>query len=342
MGSEMCIRDSDGGQATAAQLNVPRAIAFDANGNLFVADANNNRVRKIDRSTGIITTVVGNGTGGNSGDGGQATSAAINFPAGIVFNSSGEMFITDSNNGAIRRINTSGVIETIATGFNLPQQLAIDASNNLYVADFLNWQIKKLDASNSFASSVIAGTGTSGYSGDGGLATAAQISLGQGCKLIFDKSNNIYFADVGNHAIRRIDAGTGIMTTIAGTGMSGYSGDDGLATQATFFLPSAIAFNASGEILITDSNNNVIRLIGCPPECELTINTQPTNALICDGDDVSFTVEASSGATGDLTYQWQKVTPSTSTNWVNIGRVGTPGFPNQNQVSDFYLSLIHI
>jgi len=157
----------DGGQATAAELNTPDWIIFDASGNLYISDAQNNRVRKVNTS-GIISTIIGNGTGAYSGDGGQATLAEINLPSGLVFDATGNLYVSDYWNNRIRKVNTSGIISTIAgNGFGAP--------------------------------------GSGGYSGDGGQATAAELYYPSG--LGVDAANNLYIADQYNSTIRKVISG---------------------------------------------------------------------------------------------------------------------------------------
>ncbi|MFH1352591.1 MAG: LamG-like jellyroll fold domain-containing protein [bacterium] len=261
----------DGGSATSAQLNLPCGVTADDSGNVYIADRNNHRVRKVNTS-GTITTIAGNGSAGYSGDGGTATSAQLYFPFGVAVDSSGNVYIADYGNNRIRKINTSGIITTIAgngsggysgddgsaTSAQLyyPAGVAVDGSGNIYIADYYNHRIRKVDLSGYITT--IAGNGSAGYSGDGGTATSAQLYYPAGVAV--DGAGNIYIADYNNKCIRKINT-SGIINTIAGTGTGGYSGDDGTATSAQLNDPRGVVTDSSGNVYIADSSNNRIRVI---------------------------------------------------------------------------------
>lgn len=258
--------NTTGTQASNTSLSQPHGLAWDASGDLYIADTDNHRVLEVDTS-GAISTVAGTGTQGYSGDGGEATSAQLDSPAGIVLSSSGDLYIADSHNNRIRKI-TSGVITTVAgngtagysgdsgtaitAGLHTPTALALDSSGNLYIADTGNHCIRKVSAG---IITTIAGTGVQGYSNDGVLATTALLSSPSGVAV--DRSLNIYISDTGNQRIRLIDNSTGIISTLAGTGTQGYS-SDGMATLAR---PYGLAVSNSGVVYFADSDNNVIRMI---------------------------------------------------------------------------------
>jgi len=262
----------DGGAATAATFDKPGALVFDGSGNIYVADGLNFCVRKIN-SVGIITTIVGDGINGYSGDGGQATAAKVSGVKQIAIDGSGNMFIADAGNNVIREINSSGIISTVAgngtAGFsgdggnatnaelNSPLGVGIDNFGNIIIADNNNQTIRMVNPSGIITT--IAGTpGTSGYSGDGGNATMAKLSSPQ--NIITDISGNIYISEGGNDIIRIINS-SGIIRTFAGNGTSGYSGDGSAATNAEFSLPIGMSIDCSGNFFIADANNNVIRKI---------------------------------------------------------------------------------
>jgi sugar lactone lactonase YvrE len=219
-----------------------------------------------------IYTMAGNGTGGYSGDGGQATSAEINNQYGITLDGSGNLYIADQVNNRIRKITTAGIISTIAGNgtlgysgdggqatvaeLNLPTSLAFDASGNLYIGDLGNYCVRKITTAGII--STFAGTGTGGYSGDGGQATAAKLNQPSG--IACDAFGNIYIADDFNYRVRKVTT-SGIITTIAGNGTTGFSGDGGQATAAELGLPGEVAFDASGNLYIVDSGNNRIRKV---------------------------------------------------------------------------------
>lgn len=265
----------DGGQATAAEFGKPYAVAYDGAGNEYVADNQNNVVRKI-TATGVVSTVAGEATQppGFSGDGGLATSAQLNEPRGLVVNSAGDIFFVDAANQRVREIDhTSQIITTIAgngtAGFsgdggpaisaslNWPDELAIDGSGNLYIADSLNNRIRKFTAGGTITT--YAGDGTKGFSGDTGPATQARLNAPIG--LAFDSAGNLYFTDGNNNRVRRVDHATGLITTVAGTGFAGLSGDGHLATQAELDSPTGLVFDRAGNLDVSDPGNGRIRQV---------------------------------------------------------------------------------
>lgn len=240
----------DGGPATSAQLHIPRSVFPDSSDNIFIADSFNNRIRKVDVDTGIITTVAGNATPGFDGDGGPATSAKLSVPEGVFLDSSDNIFIADSSNHRIRKVDAvTGIITTVA------------------------------------------GNGTEGFSGDGGSAASAQLIAPKG--VFLDSSGNIIIADTGNQRIRKVDAATGIITTVAGNGTNGFSGDGGSAMSAQLNSPYGVFFGSTGNIFIAGSNNNRIRKVtsvqtptittvtpdSLPPGQSLTITLAGTNFI---------------------------------------------------------------
>jgi len=259
----------DGGPATSAQFKNPNGVAVDLSGNLYFADYNNNRIRKISTS-GTITTVAGNGTPGFSGDGAAATLAQLNSPSGVAVDASGNIYIADQLNSRIRKVNTSGIISTVAgsafQGFSgdgglatlaelsLPNAVTIDPMGNLYIADSQNNRIRKVITSGII--STIAGNGTQGFSGDGGPATSAALYRPMDVRV--DLTGNVYFTDYWNQRVRSINT-SGIINTIAGNGTSGFSGDGGPATSAQLYCPFAMLVSASGNIYLTDQLNERVR-----------------------------------------------------------------------------------
>lgn len=265
----------DGGPATAARLWGPSGVAIDKHGFIYIADHNNNRIRKIDTGAAHnITTFAGNGFAGFSGDGNAAILAQFSHPNRVVVDTFGTVFIADTGNHVIRKVDTFGVITTVAgTGavagysgdgglaiaatMNHPVDVAVDFSGNLYIVDMYNYVIRKVD----FASgniSTICGIGTPGFSGDGRAATTAQ--LYDPSAICVDNIGAIYISDLGNQRVRKIDIG-GKIRTIAGKGTSGLSGDGGAATAAQLWFPNGIAVNAFGNVCIADQGNNRVRLM---------------------------------------------------------------------------------
>ena len=261
----------DGGVATAAELYYPQAVAIDGSGNIYIADADNFRIRKMNIS-GVITTLAGNGTSGFSGDGGAATAAEISFSTGIAVDAANNVYIADEHNNRIRMVSASGIITTVAgngTGgfsgdggaataaeLNNPEGVAVDASGNLYIADDYNQRIRMVSASGIIRT--IAGTGTSGFSGDGGAATSA--NLNAPAAVAVDAAGRIYISDYGNNRIRVINA-SGIVSTFAGNGTAGFTGDGGYATAAELHSPSGINLDAAGNLYVADYQNGRIRKI---------------------------------------------------------------------------------
>jgi sugar lactone lactonase YvrE len=347
----------DGGAATDAQVQFPSGIVLDAKGNLYVADSNNNRVRKVDRD-GIITTVAGTGVSGFSGDGGGATAARLDTPVGLAVDGAGNLYIADHGNNRVRRVDAKGVIATVAGSgaagpgpgrvatkveLSAPEALAVDGQGNLYVSEFLHARVVKISRTGQLA--VVAGTGIAGYSGDGRRAGVAQLSAPAG--LAFDSGGNLLIADYGNRVIRKVDpAGVittipasvkarlhdpvglasrggdlyvadagdarvvrirasgslsvvatrvapayllldgaarldmsdfvdhrikqidvsntgrpGVISLVAGTGTAGFSGDGGPATKARLNVPYGLAMDARGNLYFSDRENNRVRRV---------------------------------------------------------------------------------
>ncbi len=261
----------DGGPATGAQLHYPSGMAVDTLGNLYIADWGNNRVRKVD-TNGIITTAAGNGIEGYSGDGGPATQAQLGYPPGVAVDTQGNLYIADDYNHRIRKVDTNGIISTFAGngigGFGgdggpatqaqllWPSGVAVDTLGNLYIADTYNNRIRKVDKNGTITT--VAGNGDEDYGGDGGPAVQAALQFP--LDVAIDASGNLYIADYYNYRIRKVDT-NGIITTVAGNGEEGYSGDGGPATQAMLFEPQGVAVDASGNLYIADTENNRVRKV---------------------------------------------------------------------------------
>ena len=261
----------DGGPAVDAALNYPDAIAIASDGTIYIADLYNSRIRKVD-TNGIITTVVGTGTRGYSGDGGLAVDAAIANPEGITVGPEGELYIADSENNRIRRVGTDGIISTIAgTGSRsfcgdngpainaclaFPRRIAIGPQGELYIADLYNHRIRKISTSGVITT--VAGNGSFGFSGDGGLAVNARLYYP--ADVFVGQEGELYIVDKSNRRIREVGT-DGVIKTIIGNGTVGYTGDGGLATEAGFRIPVGIVANKAGEFYIADYSDQRIRKV---------------------------------------------------------------------------------
>jgi sugar lactone lactonase YvrE len=325
----------DGGPATEARLNNPRGVALDRAGNLFIADSSNDRVRRVDQSTGVITTIIGSGERGFAGDGGQARLANLYFPHGLALDDSGSLYIADAGNHRIRKWDAkTGTVTTVAgtgqprfygnggaatdAGLFAPRGVALDGKGNLYVADTQHSCIRKIDRDGIMTMAagsdpglvskgaapkflwhpvgvavgpdgeiywadadlnrvkkadpnridpktksgwitIVAGSEEMGFSGDGGPARDAKLEAP--AAVAFDSKGNLYIADHNNGRIRRVDAKTGSMTTFAGNGKRGFSGDEGPAQEAGLNAPDGIAFDAEDNLYIADAGNHRIRRV---------------------------------------------------------------------------------
>ena len=287
----------DSGAATTAELNSPVGVAFDSAGNLYIGDYSNSRVRKVNVTTGTITTVAGNGTAGYSGDGGLATSAQLNGPEVVALDSAGNLYIAEYSNNRIRRVAaTTGIITTVAgngtqnysgdggaatsAALWTPTGVAVDSANNLYIADFGNHRIRKVAAATGIITTV-AGNGTEGFSGDGGQATSAE--LGDPTQVVLDSVGNLIIADPGNNRVRKVTVATGIITTIAGNGTGGYSGDGGPATSAALHNPEYLTLDSADNLYIGDYLNNRVRKVNAATGIITTIAGNGTGAYAGDG-----------------------------------------------------------
>jgi sugar lactone lactonase YvrE len=260
----------DGGPATSASLYNPTGIALDTAGNLYIADPNNHRVRKVS-TAGIITTFAGTGVVGYSGDGGPAISAQMYTPIDITFDKMGNMFIAEADNHIIRKINTSGIISTVAgssRGFygdggpaisaklDYPTGLTFDTTGNLFIADQLNHRIRKINTSGII--STYAGSATMGFSGDGGPATAAEMTNPTGVEV--HPNGNLLIAE--RYRVRMVSK-TGVISTIAGNGSSAFSGDGGPATAAGV-MAYRLTSDTAGKIFISGTGHHRVRTFKLP------------------------------------------------------------------------------
>jgi sugar lactone lactonase YvrE len=290
-----CGYSGDGGPATSAKLGFPNGLAVDGSGNILIADTTNCAIRKISASAGTISTVAGTGTCGYSGDGALATGAQLSQPYGVAVDRFGNIFIADTGNCLVREVSASNSHisyvmgnYTLGCGYsgdgasatggqiNQPYGVAVDSSGDILIADYQNSVIRKASASTgnitTFAGVAVADPnhvgkliGLAGYSGDGYDAANAELAFLNSTPftpgMATDHAGNVFIADTANHAIRKVSASTGIITTLAGDGLIGHSGDGGPATSARLFYPRDVAVDGSGNIFIMDTANCVIRKI---------------------------------------------------------------------------------
>ncbi|HEV2494198.1 MAG TPA: hypothetical protein VG204_14120 [Terriglobia bacterium] len=271
-GNGSIFSSGDGGLATSAGVSFPLGVAVDAGGNLFIAETGGQRIREVNAVTKLISTIAGDGTLGFSGDGGVATSAALSQPQGVTVDSAGNVLIADTGNNRMRKVNTSQIITTIAGNGSVgdgglatsatlffPQAVAVDETENLYIADSSNDVVRRVDAASGVITNLAGIDDLFGFNGDGIPATTAQLS--DPIALAVDGLGSVFIADPFNNRIRRVDGVTGIITTVAGNGTTGFSGDSGSATSASLALPSGVTLDNAGDLFIADEGNNRIRRV---------------------------------------------------------------------------------
>jgi sugar lactone lactonase YvrE len=267
--------NGDGVLATRAHLWFAAAVAVDVEGNVFVADSFNNRIRRVDARTGVIATVAGMGYQGFSGDGGLATEAKLNSPGGVAVDLQGNLLIADTFNHRIRIVDhRTGIISTLVGSgiqgsagddglavraqLSEPTGISIDQAGNLLIADTANHRVQLVERAAGVVST-LAGTGMPGFSGDGGMGTTAQ--LNGPTSVAIDREGGVLIADTFNNRVRWLDMRTGTIKTIAGVGTQGFGGDGALAIEAELIEPSGVAVDGKGNILVADTFNNRIRRI---------------------------------------------------------------------------------
>jgi hypothetical protein len=286
----------DGGLATSATLNTPLGVGTDLSGNVYIADFSNNRIRKVNVSTGIITTVAGTGSAGYNGDGILATSAALKSPFDVCTDKFGNIYIADEMNYRVRKITIStGLISTVAgTGvagdgsdgilatscqLSQPKHIAVDTAGNIYISDYK--KVRKVTITTGLIST-IAGTSNGGYNGDDIPAITAQLGAPVG-GIALDAAGNIYIADETNHRLRKVTRSTGLITTLAGNGFGGFSSDGIAASSSQLNYPNSVSLDATGNIYIADMNNNRIRKISASTGIISTVAGDGNNGSSPDG-----------------------------------------------------------
>jgi len=344
----------DNGSATSATFDSPQGLALDAT-NLYIADTHNHRIRKLVLATGTITTIAGTDTPGFSGDNALATSAQLDLPTALTIDANNNLYLADTGNHRIRKITAAtGIITTIAgtgtQGFSgdnalatsaaidSPTGLALDASNNLYLADTHNQRIRKITAATGIITT-IAGTGAPGFSGDTAAATTATLALPHG--ITIDPAGNLYLADTQNHRIRRIDATTGIITTVAGDGTQTFAGDGGPAIAASLDTPRATVISPSTLLTLADTGNQRIRQLTAAPAPATTIQTLAGLGLTTPGaltlnapsvitygaGQLIATLAATTSATGTITFLDKTTTLGTAALAANTAILPTTNLP---------------
>lgn len=291
----------DGGPALDAVFQLPVGMVRDRDGHLYIADEGSFRIRKVDAATGIITTIAGNGVNGFAGDGGPAVNASISTPRALAVDRNDNIYFVDKANHRIRKITlASGIITTVAgngansysgdggpainASFAGISGLALDKNGNIYIAD-MSSRVRKVNAGTGIITTVV-GNGSRDFAGDGGPATAASIGLHEivgDATLAIDANNNLYIIDVMNGRVRKVDAATGVITTVAGNGVFGFSGDGGPATAAKLGSMSSISVDSRGNLYINDENRNLIRRIDGATGIITTIAGNGKNYYAGDG-----------------------------------------------------------
>ena len=323
-------QNNDGGPAVNGLLHLPMGVAVDSSGNVYIADTANNSIRKV-TTDGIINTICGDTYPGFSGDTGNAASAEVNHPSDVALDSSGNIYIADTNNARIRQINTKAVINTYAgsgtigsagdgalatdttVAITAPVALTVDSSGNLYFVENGDSRIRKVDTKQII--STIAGTGTAGFSGDGSAASKAQMNFPTG--IAIDGSGNLYIADFLNLRVRKIDS-SGNINSVAGNGVLSFSGDGGPALNAQLNAPQGLAVDSAGNLYISDTNNNVVRKVA--RNGTITTFAGSLNAprgLAVDSADNVYIADS-------LNAKVLKVTPGGTV--TTVAGSGTPGF----------------
>ena len=336
-GTDSAGYSGDGGPASAAKLWGPQAICSDDSGNIYIGDVLNYRIRKINSSTGIITTIAGNGIYGNSGDGGPATDATFMYPCGLFHDKYGNLFITDVDDNKVRKIASSGIITTVAgnggVGYsgdggqatdaqlNSPTGVCVDSLGDIFICDGYNNVIRKIYIETGTIAT-IAGDGTAGYSGNGGPAINALLQ--EPCGIFINKDQDIYFAEWPNGVIRKIQSSNGFISTVAGCGVEGFAGDDGPATNAEL-MPGDVTIDSYGTMYIADLKNYRVRKVYNPALGITNIQSEKKITIYPNPAQNEISIENASGSVvrifnllGQEMLQFDKLRTADNKETINI------------------------
>lgn len=313
----------DGGQAINASMQFPVALCSGPGDNLYISEWGGHYVRKMNTVTGIITTVAGNGTGVYAGDGGAATAASVNRPQGLACDAAGNLYFADMGNSRIRKIDAAtGIITTFAgngstthsgdgglatsAGIPFPVDVCI-RNNNLYFIEVFGaatCRVRKIDMTTNIVTTV-AGRSSYAYGGDGGAATQADLFDPTG--IAVDAAGNIFIAEYDDSRIRKVDAATGIINTIAGTGTNGFGGDNGPAINAILNNPKQLALDTNGDLYVADGPNHRIRKLSTrittPTANATTVTIAAASTIVCPNGQLTFTSTVTNAGTG-INYNW--------------------------------------
>jgi len=333
----------DGVAPTATELNFPGGVFVDAQGDIFIADTANSAIREFVAATALIKTVAGTpGTSGYAGDGGLATSAQLSNPGAVFVDSSGNIFIADTDNSAIREVVAStGNIQTVAgtptktcdddstspdcgdngpatsAYLSFPASIALDSAGDLFIADTFDHAIRKVSATTGTIQTVAGTIASPGFTGDGGLATNAQLDSPYG--VFLDSSGDIFISDTYNEAIREVVAATGLIQTVAGTPQApGFSGDGGPATNAQFNFPWGLYANSAGKLFVADANNFRIRELA---PAALSVTVTPSSATVVTDALQQYTATVTGNSNTSVNWLVNDIAGGNST----IGTISTTG-----------------
>jgi len=334
--------NGDGIPATAALLYNPTGVAVDGAGHLYIADLSNQRVRRVDAATGLISTIAGTGLASYTGDGMAAVASGLVSPHGVAVDGAGHVYIADWGSSRIRKVDAAtGLISTVAgtgaiayngdgiaaTSANLRDgfDVAVDGAGHLYIAEFEGHRVRRVDAVTGLISTV-AGTGVGGYNGDAIPATAARVHGPS--RVAVSSLGHIYISEFGGQRIRRVDAVTGLISTVAGTGVTGYNGDAIPAPTAQLNLPLGLAMDGAGDVYIGDASNNRIRKITYQPPGAPTGVTATPGAPGSGMVTVSWTAPASAGSSSVTRYTVTGAPGGTCTATPPAASCTVSGLPN--------------